>query len=491
MDDNSKDGSQSHLPPGGKAVPSDQNKWASGDGSASSTNQGGSQEPQRQLPPGNSSPAIDPTTNQPMGKAPPFPGSREKRDKEVEEETKRQLLSKRPKSETIDFISESRETAYENAPTTVRFTIYFILTIVISALIWAALSDIDITVNSQGKVIPSSHVQVVQNLEGGIISKIYVKEGNIVKKGQTLVEMDDTRFRSEYNEKRAKLNVLESEIIRLKAESEGSEKLDYSPQFERENPELVQHARHLFKQNNAALQKNLAVMQESYDLAKKELDIVTPLTRQGIMSNLEMIRLEREVNGFKGKITELKESHYKQAREELNKITAEHKIVKEQITASRDRMIRTEVKSPVDGIINKLHVTSIGEVVTPDEKILEIVPLDDTLSIQINVPPSKIGFIKKGQHASIKISAYDFAIYGDVKGYVERISSDSIKDEKGEEYYYVTVKADKNYIGNPKDNLTILPGMTVTASITTTKRTVLSYFLKPLFKIRDEAFISR
>ena len=217
---------------------------------------------------------------------------------------------------------------------------------------------------------------------------------------------------------------------------------------------------------------------------------MAPLAAKGIMSDLELIRLKRELNFHKGRITELIENHRKTAREEMHRMRSELKAIKEQIKAAHDRVIRTQIKSPVDGVVNKIHITSIGEVVTPDEKIIDIVPLDDALHIQINIPPKNIGFVKTGQKASIKISAYDYAIYGDVKGHVMRISADAIKDDSGQEFYKVILEANQNYIGALDDNLPILPGMTATINITTSKRSILSYFLKPLFKLREEAFVS-
>lgn len=485
MDDNSNKPPK-HLPQGNKALPGDMSKW-------SNQNQGQPQQP-NQLDDFADDEPIEGTVTEkkieepPKREVPAFPtaGKRQKK-----EEDRKSNIKRKKANETLDFIAESKMVVQEDAPANVKASLYFIIIVIICSVVYAANADIDITVNANGKVVPTSHIQVVQNLEGGIISNIRVKEGNIVKQGQTLVEMDDTRFKSEYNEKLAKLNALQSEIYRLRAESEGKDKIDFPEEFSRKNKKIVEHANIIFHKNRASLEKNLAVLKQSYNLAKKEYDIVRPLARQGVMSDLELIRLEREVNTFKGKITEMEENVRNVAREEMNKMKNELHIVQEQITASRDRMIRTEVKSPVDGIVNKLHITSIGEVITPDEKILEIVPLDDKLSIQLKIQPADIGFIKKNQKVSVKISAYDYAIYGDVKGKVKRISSDSIKNEKGEEFYHVIVEAEKNYIGKPEDSLTILPGMTVTGSITTTKRSILSYFLKPLFKIKEEAFVAR
>ena len=275
------------------------------------------------------------------------------------------------------------------------------------------------------------------------MSKIFIKEGHFVKKDQTLVELDDTRFKAEYNEKRTRLLVLQAEIYRLRAEANGDDEVYFPKRLALEAPEIIEHARVVFNKNRKSFQRNLSILEESYQLSEEELKIVEPLARQGIMSNLELLRLRRELNTHRGRITELTESHRKVAREEMHKMRSDLKVVKEQIKTSYDRMIRTDVKSPVDGVVNKLYITSIGEVITPDEKILEIVPSDDTLSIKLNIEPKDIGFIKTDQQASIKISAYDYAIYGDVKGKVTQISADATKDESGQAFYTVTLEANK------------------------------------------------
>lgn len=358
---------------------------------------------------------------------------------------------------------------------------------VICALIWAHYAILDEVTTGQGKVIPSSQVQVIQNLEGGIVSKLYVTEGEIVKKDQVLMQIDNTRFKASFNEVEKKMASLQIAVIRLSAEM-NDKPMDIPSDFLKDNADLVDAEKALY----ASRQEELKQLTSALGLAEKELNLSKPLVDKGAVSEVEILRLERSVNELKGKIYQFKS----QALEQLNKAKGELAALRESQSAEKDKLKRTTVRSPVKGIVKRIKVNTIGGVLQPGMDIIEIVPLDDTLLIEAKVRPSDIGFIHPGQEAIVKLTAYEFSIYGGLTGKVEQISADTITDDKSasgkeETYYLIRVRTDKNYLGTPEKPLYIIPGMMATVDILTGKKSVLHYLLKPILKARDAALRER
>ncbi|HIE9965083.1 TPA: HlyD family type I secretion periplasmic adaptor subunit [Legionella pneumophila] len=356
----------------------------------------------------------------------------------------------------------------------------------IVAIIWANYAILDEVTTGQGKVIPSSEVQVIQNLEGGIIQNIFVKEGQIVKKDQILMQIDNTRFIASYAEAEKKIDALEIEIIRLNAEISDTKPV-FPDKFIKTYPHLVQDQLSLYESR----MRELNQLKKSLELAQKELDLTRPLLKGGSVSEVEVIRLERSVSEIKGNIEKFKSEEL----DKLNKARTELFALIEANKADKDRLTRTTVRSPVYGIVKQIKTTTIGGVVQPGSDLLEIVPLDDTLLIEAKIRPSDIGFIHPGQKAMVKITAYDFSIYGGLEGVVEHISADTIIDEKTdkkeESYYIVKVRTDKNYLGTEKKPLPIIPGMQATVDILTGQKSVLQYLLKPIIKAKQSALRER
>ncbi|AAU27599.1 TPA: HlyD family type I secretion periplasmic adaptor subunit [Legionella pneumophila] len=356
----------------------------------------------------------------------------------------------------------------------------------IVAIIWANYAILDEVTTGQGKVIPSSEVQVIQNLEGGIIQNIFVKEGQIVKKDQILMQIDNTRFMASYAEAEKKIDALEIEIIRLNAEISDTKPV-FPDKFIKTYPHLVQDQLSLYESR----MRELNQLKKSLELAQKELDLTRPLLKGGSVSEVEVIRLERSVSEIKGNIEKFKSEEL----DKLNKARTELFALIEANKADKDRLTRTTVRSPVYGIVKQIKTTTIGGVVQPGSDLLEIVPLDDTLLIEAKIRPSDIGFIHPGQKAMVKITAYDFSIYGGLEGVVEHISADTIIDEKTdkkeESYYIVKVRTDKNYLGTEKKPLPIIPGMQATVDILTGQKSVLQYLLKPIIKAKQSALRER
>ncbi|HAT9382677.1 TPA: HlyD family type I secretion periplasmic adaptor subunit [Legionella pneumophila subsp. pneumophila] len=356
----------------------------------------------------------------------------------------------------------------------------------IVAIIWANYAILDEVTTGQGKVIPSSEVQVIQNLEGGIIQNIFVKEGQIVKKDQILMQIDNTRFMASYAEAEKKIDALEIEIIRLNAEISDTKHV-FPDKFIKTYPHLVQDQLSLYESR----MRELNQLKKSLELAQKELDLTRPLLKGGSVSEVEVIRLERSVSEIKGNIEKFKSEEL----DKLNKARTELFALVEANKADKDRLTRTTVRSPVYGIVKQIKTTTIGGVVQPGSDLLEIVPLDDTLLIEAKIRPSDIGFIHPGQKAMVKITAYDFSIYGGLEGVVEHISADTIIDEKTdkkeESYYIVKVRTEKNYLGTEKKPLPIIPGMQATVDILTGQKSVLQYLLKPILKAKQSALRER
>lgn len=360
------------------------------------------------------------------------------------------------------------------------------LLFIVAAIIWANYAILDEVTTGQGKVIPSSEIQVIQNLEGGIIKNIFVKEGEIVKKDQILMQIDNTRFMSSYAEAGKKIDALQLEIIRINAEINKT-KPDFPQKLKDDYPNLVSDQMSLYESK----MRELNQLQISLQLAQKELDMTRPLLKSGSVSEVEVIRLDRTVNEIKGNIDKFKSDEL----DKLNKARGELSALVEANKADQDRLTRTTVRSPVYGVIKQIKTTTIGGVIQPGSDIVEIVPLDDTLLIEAKIRPSDIGFIHPGQKAMVKITAYDFSIYGGLEGVVEQISADTILDEtdkKNESYYYVIrVRTDKNHLGTVEKPLPIIPGMLATVDILTGKKSVLEYILKPILKAKQSALRER
>lgn len=366
-----------------------------------------------------------------------------------------------------------------------HFILWTIVICLIIGFIWAKYAILDEVTTGIGKVIPSSQIQVIQNLEGGIVENIYVTEGDIVKKGQILLRFNNTLFLSKFNEKLQHLKDLRIELTRLKAEINGEE-LQYSKRVQNESPELVTAEIAIYK----ARRKEIDQMQRDIDLANEELGLTKPLVNKGAASPVEVLRLERTVSELEGKLN----AYNSKTVQRFNEAKGEYLGLKEDIRADRYRLSRTTVRSPVNGVIKQLKINTVGGVLKPGMDILDIVPLDDTLLVEAKIRPSDIGFIHAKQHAMVKISAYDFSIYGGLDGVVERISADTISEEtdgKKESYYLVLVRTDKNHLGTEKKPLYIIAGMQTTVNILTGRKSVLDYILKPILKAKHNALRER
>jgi len=373
-----------------------------------------------------------------------------------------------------------------------RGLFYLIVIFFIVALLWAALAMLDEVTVGLGKIVPSSQIQIIQNLEGGILTELSVHEGEVVKKDQVLVRLSDTKSTANYKEGRKRYLAFLASNARLFAQSNGHDKVAFPPEVLDEASDSVKIETKLFQSQMKSFDESISYLSKSYRLGNEELQKTKPLLAKGAASEVEIIRLERQVNDLKGQIEDKKNKFKADAQSEHNKNQLEIQGLEQSNIYSADQLTRTIIKSPVNGAVKKLHVVTLGGVIQPGMTIMEIVPIEDNLLIEARVKPNDIAFLKIGQEATVKVSAYDFSTYGGIKGILEQISADTMIDEKsGESYFLIKVRTDKNYIVRDEKHLPIIPGMTAEVDVLTGRKSVLGYLMKPLLKTKQNALRER
>ena len=428
-----------------------------------------------------------------------------------------------------NFMSELEAASHSRPSFWAHLLLFAIILFIISAIIWAHYAPLEEVVRGQGRVIPSSKLQKVQNLEGGIVSEILIQEGEQVTIDQPLITIDDTRFRSELQEDSDRLQFLRATIARLEAEIT-NEAPNFAPDLDRvtkqnqtallqsRREELATKLQIIAKQAEQKRQEvvevdsRIAKLQTSLNLGKEELAILAPIVDQGAASKLELIRIQREVNDLETALISAKESlprlkavlgEYEQraenerisfltrAQQELNDVEGEANPMQKRMAARQDRLQRTQVRSPVNGTVQRLLVNTIGGVIQPGMDLVEIVPIDDSLLISAQIKPSDIAFLRPNLPAKVKITAYDYTIYGMLEGKLIHISPDSVMNEQGERYYEIQVRTDRNalYLGDQPNP--IIVGMVAEIDILTGTKTVLQYLLKPILRAKHSAMRER
>jgi len=407
------------------------------------------------------------------------------------------------------YVNDVRAAVELRTPKTARMLLFTICAMLVVALVWAYFAVLDEVKRGEGRVIPSRQMQVVQTLEGGIVREILVEEGAIVKKDQPLMRIDDTNFAAQLGEIRERRAAAAARVARLEAEAAGTK-----PTFDKElrdvAPQAVATELSVFDARSKKLAQDVDVLQQAHtrltnnlNLLSRELELTRKLYAQKVIPEIEMIRLERQESETRGQLAEtnarlnsVKTSFLSLVEEDLAKSRGELAVLEETIKSASDRVRRTELRSPVYGVVNKLYITTIGAVVQPANNVMDIVPLDDSLLVEGRIRPQDIAFIRPKQDAVVKITAYDPSVYGSLKGKVERISADTIveknaKGDAGETFYRVIVRTDKNALGTAEAPLPIIPGMVATVEVLTGEKSVLDYLLKPARLLREEALRER
>lgn len=429
-------------------------------------------------------------------------------------------------------LPEVRKALIEDAPRVMRLTLWGVIAFVVFCLLWANYAEVDEVTRGDGKAIPSSRVQKIQNLEGGIVSELFVHEGQVVEAGAPLLRLDDTRFASNVGETEADRLSLAMRVERLSAEIEGRE-MAIPDDIAAKAPGLAQSERQLFLSRQQQLQDEVAGLQEqltqrrqevrefvskqgqfrnSLELLRQEIRMSEPLVADGAVSPVEVLRLKRaevesrgqlEATGLaipraeaaikevERKIDETRGRFRSEALTQLNEVRTDLSKIESTGRALEDRVNRTLVTSPVRGIVKQLLVNTIGGVIQPGSDMVEIVPIDDTLLVEARIRPQDIAFLHPGQEAVVKFTAYDYTIYGGMKAKLEQIGADTVTDEEGNSFYLIKLRTEKSHLGTDERPLLIIPGMVTSVDIITGKKSVLSYLLKPITRARAEALRER
>jgi membrane fusion protein, adhesin transport system len=428
-----------------------------------------------------------------------------------------------------DWVTEADWARLQQEPVKAKFLLRVIAWIFFILLVWAAFAKIDEVARGEGKVIPSSQLQVVQSFDGGVVQEVLVKEGQVVEKGDLLLRIDPTRFISTYRENRAEFLSLQARASRLHALTSNVD-FQLPKDIAEESPDIAQHEANLYSSNRKELDEQLSIaksqltqreeelnevrakltqVSRALELAQQELNVTRPLLASGAISEVEILRLEGEVSNAKGEkeqaqaqeqrlISAIEESQSKlretellvtnKWRTELSEVLSKIASLSETSTGLADKIKYAEIRAPVRGTVQRVFTNTVGGVVQPGREVIEMVPLDDQLIIEAKVSPKDIAFLHPGQEAIVKFTAYDFVIYGGLRGKVEHISADTITDEKERTYYIVRVRTDR---AGFDPSLPIMPGMMTQVDILTGKKTVLAYLLKPVLRAKENAMTER
>lgn len=428
-----------------------------------------------------------------------------------------------------DFMHDADSIIIQQEPLRARILLRAVSIVVVLFLIWAALVHVDEITKGDGKVIPAQQIQILQSLDGGIVTNILVKEGEIVKEGQVLLQIDTTRFESTLNESRSIYLSLKAKAARLRAIGDGKA---FEPPAEvvLEAPATAEEEQRLFYTATSELEAQVSIARQqlaqrtqeqneaisrqkqathAYESSLKELNVTKPLLSSGAVSEVELLRLERDVARFKGerdiassqisragsamneasrKIQEVELAFRNTASRELSETMSKLNSLAQSSSGLEDRVKKSAIRSPVRGTVKRLFVNTVGGVVQPGRDIIEVVPLEGKLILEAKVSPKDIAFLAPGQKAVVKFSAYDFAIYGGLDAILEHIGADSVTDEKGNTYYTVRVRTVNATL---KGGQPIIPGMMAEVDIITGKKTILNYMLKPVLRAKQSAFTER
>ncbi len=430
------------------------------------------------------------------------------------------------------FMKSLSSAILQRTPSQISKVIKIWLFTILTAVIWASFANIDEITRGDGSVIPYGSNQVIQNLEGGIVESILVSEGQSVKEGQTILKIGNTKSFSTSESNKLKYMELKAKRLRLYAQANQIQ-FESPKDISEDEKEQIELAKKLYDANTKEFEaKDNSMMQQieqrkqeykeakakiqslkkSLEYVSEEIAMTEPMVKEGIKSKVDFLKLKREastiendiqaarlslprlssaIEEYREKRIESKQLFIKEAKQELNEVTAELSRLEAQQIAYSDQVDRTMVKSPVNGIVQKLYVNTIGGVIKPGEDIIEIVPTNKKLWLEIKIKPSDIAFIHPGAEAKVKISAYDFAIHGGLVGKVVDISPDTITDENENTFYLIHVETEKNHLGSKEHPLKIIPGMTASVDIVTGQKTIMQYILKPILKSKQYVFSER
>lgn len=438
----------------------------------------------------------------------------------------------KPNHSDVDFMGELDAAVNMRPATPAILMLFAIVGLIIFLFIWASFAEIEELTRGQGQVVPTKEVQVIQSLEGGVVQDILVKEGQAVKAGQIVLRISDVLFASQERGAEAKFMGLRAQRSRLRAEIDGKD-FTVDPEIEEKYPQIVANERALYRSRQNELRGSYNVLNDRISKAsaeiaeanaqvarlgdsitslQEELTITKQLVKSRAMPKLEEIRLQREYNDIQGQINaereraraleaerrvaqsekaNISDRFRSEALTELSNVETQIAELQENLTSISDRVDRAEIRSPVDGVVNRIAINTVGGVIEPAQALMEIVPLGDELKIIAEVGPDQIAFLRAGQPAKVKLSAYDPQKYGALEGTLTRVGANSIAGKDGNIFFEIEVQTEKNYLGTEEKPLPIMPGMVATVEVITGKRTILYYLLKPLMRAKSQALTER
>lgn len=397
--------------------------------------------------------------------------------------------------EDIGFLTPVRSAQVVEPAPAAMWAVYLLLALLATAIAWAAVAQVDIVVRANARVVPDGREQVIASLEGGILRELRVKEGQQVAEGEELALLDPTRFEAQQAEGQAKRQALLGTVARLEAEAAGRD-LRFPPDLATQAPQVVQGETDSWRARQRALDEAVGITRRNAELLQRELGMAQALSARGLMSEVEVMRLRRQVNELQLQAQERVNRFRQEASAELVKARTELAQLGEQMVVRDDALRRTVLTSPVRGVVKQIRINTVGGVISPGAPVMEIVPIGSRVLVEARIRPADIGFVRVGQDVVVKISAYDYSVYGGLKGTVQSISPDVLGDadkampgaEAG--YYKAMIRADRSSLRVGDKPLQVLPGMGGNADIRTGERSVLSYLLRPLMK-SQEAFRER
>lgn len=460
-------------------------------------------------------------------------------------------MSKHLTTHDLEMVDDVYGAMMTDAPTSHRLIIWALSALALCFLLWAYFAELDKVTTGTGKVIPSSQIQVIQSLDGGIMQELYVQEGMIVTKGQSLVRIDDTRFKSDFAQQEQEAYSLQANVIRLRTELNSitisdvatdwreqvkiiKQPLVFSPSLLENEPDLVRRQQEEYagrldnlsnqleilarqiqqkQQETEELASKITTLTKSFQLVSRELELTRPLADKGIVPEVELLKLERIVNDIRGELASVRllrpkvkasqdEAILKRreallvfaegTRKQLNEMQTRLSRISEAQVGAQDKVSKAEIVSPVNGTIKTVHINTLGGVVQPGIDIIEIVPSEDQLLIETKILPKDIAFLHPGLPAVVKVTAYDFTRYGGLNGVVEHISADTTQDEEGNSFYLVRVRTELSSLTKDDGTLMpIIPGMLTSVDVIIGQRSVLEYILNPILRARDTALRER
>ncbi|KAF0853718.1 MULTISPECIES: HlyD family type I secretion periplasmic adaptor subunit [Pantoea] len=403
--------------------------------------------------------------------------------------------SKNLSAADAEFMNDVQASLLSQTTPGSKLVMWIIIAVIGIGLTWANYARVEEITKGDGKVISRSREQVIQSLEGGILAEMNVREGTVVNRGDVLLKIDPTRAQSSYREALSKVIGLKGSIARLRAEAY-AQPLTFDEQV-KSDPAVVAQETKAYESRKRALNDSINSLQRSYALSMREIRLAEPLAAKGLLSEVELLRMQRQANDIQAQIVERRNRYQSDANTELARLELELSQVSENLIGRADVVERTTITAPVRGTVKNVRVNTIGGVIQPGEHILEIVPLEEQLLVEGKIRPSDVAFLRPGLPAKVKITAYDFAIYGGLDGHVEYISPDTLKDDQkaasgrpDDTYYRVLILTDKSTLHAGNKDLPIIPGMVATVEIRTGEKTILDYLLKPVLKAK-EAFRER